>query len=184
MKEVQKVMNTSSFLKLAQSTKKGSAQLQEEKKGKILQEKIIKTLENQNKSESYNDCEKFEQSLKNALDKEKIQVKKALLSDIQYALSEIDESAPPCKNRQGKIVFDTDTQDYERIGFFVDIKKYFEEEVLKYVKDAEYDEKDNKIGYEIPFTRHFYRYEPLRDLQEIDSDIIETQKEMLTLMKQ
>ena len=43
--------------------------------------------------------------------------------------------------------------------------------MLPHVPDAWVDEKKTKIGYEIPFTRHFYRYVPPRPLAEIDADL-------------
>ena len=52
-----------------------------------------------------------------------------------------------------------------------DIHAYFKREVLPHVADAWIDEGKTKIGYEIPFTRHFYRYKPLRPLAEIEAEI-------------
>ncbi len=45
------------------------------------------------------------------------------------------------------------------------------EEVLPYVSDAWVDHAKTKIGYEIPLTRHFYKYVPPRPLTEIDAEI-------------
>jgi type I restriction enzyme M protein len=50
-------------------------------------------------------------------------------------------------------------------------------EVLPYASDAWYDQKSTKIGYEISFTRYFYKPQPLRTLQEIRNDIVATEKE-------
>jgi len=52
-----------------------------------------------------------------------------------------------------------------------DIREYFEREVLPHVPDAWIDDTKTKIGYEIPFTRHFYRYVVPRSLDEIDTDL-------------
>ena len=52
-----------------------------------------------------------------------------------------------------------------------DIHAYFEREVKPHVPDAWIDETKTKVGYEIPFTRHFYKYQPLRPLAEIEADI-------------
>ncbi|NPC98741.1 class I SAM-dependent DNA methyltransferase [Nocardioides sp. zg-DK7169] len=51
------------------------------------------------------------------------------------------------------------------------IAAYMDTEVKPYYPDAAVDEKKTKIGYEIPFTRHFYRYVPPRPLDEIDADL-------------
>jgi type I restriction enzyme M protein len=52
-----------------------------------------------------------------------------------------------------------------------DIEEHFAREVLPYVPDAWIDHTKTKIGYEIPFTRHFYRYIPPRPLEDIQKDL-------------
>ena len=61
------------------------------------------------------------------------------------------------------------------------IDEYFEKEVKPYVPDAWIDDntRDN-IGYEIPFTKHFYKYKPLRPLEEIDAEIRKLQKDIVS----
>jgi type I restriction enzyme M protein len=51
------------------------------------------------------------------------------------------------------------------------VDDYMRHEVLPYIPDAWVDHDRTKIGYEIPLTRHFYRYVPPRPLEEIDADI-------------
>ncbi len=65
-----------------------------------------------------------------------------------------------------------------------EIDDYFKREVLPHVPDAWIDESKTKIGYEIPLNRHFYRYEPPRPLDEIESDIKALESEILTLLKE
>ena len=48
---------------------------------------------------------------------------------------------------------------------------YFKKEVLPHAPDAWIDHDKTKIGYEIPFNRHFYVFEPPRSLEEIDADL-------------
>ena len=75
-------------------------------------------------------------------------------------------------------------RDYENIPVTQDIDEYFKNEVTKYVPDAWIvDETRSKIGYEIPFTRHFYVYTPLRPLEEIDKNLKENQKEISELQE-
>ncbi len=62
------------------------------------------------------------------------------------------------------------------------IEDYFHREVLPYVPDAWIDRKKTKIGYEIPFNRHFYRYEPPRPLEEIEADILGLEGKIITLL--
>jgi type I restriction enzyme M protein len=55
-------------------------------------------------------------------------------------------------------------------------------EVLPYVPDAWIDHTKTKIGYEIPLTRHFYKYVPPRPLAEIDAEIRQLESEIQTLL--
>ncbi len=52
-----------------------------------------------------------------------------------------------------------------------DVTAYFRAEVLPHAPDAWIDEEKTKVGYEIPFNRHFYVFEPPRPLAEIDADL-------------
>ncbi len=91
------------------------------------------------------------------------------------------------KVKEGDPVYesDSDLRDFENIPFKKDIYEYFEEEVKPHVPDAWIDEKkrDEKdgevgiVGYEINFTKYFYKYKPLRSLEEIRKDILELEKE-------
>lgn len=66
---------------------------------------------------------------------------------------------------------DSDLRDTENIPWKLDIQEYFKTEVLPFAPDAWMDREKDKIGYEIPFTKFFYEYKPLRDLHEIMKDI-------------
>ncbi len=61
---------------------------------------------------------------------------------------------------------------------------YLAAEVLPYRRDAWIDHSKIKVGYEIPFNRHFYEYEAPRSLDEIERDIAELEKEILALLKE
>jgi len=52
-----------------------------------------------------------------------------------------------------------------------DVQAWFEREVLSHAPDAWIDHDKTRIGYEIPFNRHFYVFEPPRPLAEIDADL-------------
>ena len=54
-----------------------------------------------------------------------------------------------------------------------DVKDYFKREVLPHAPDAWIDEEKTRIGYEIPFNRHFYVFEPPRPLAQIDAELAE-----------
>lgn len=61
-------------------------------------------------------------------------------------------------------------------------EEYLKEEVLPYRPDAWIDHSKLKLGYEIPFNRHFYQYEPPRDLAEIEADIKTLEQEIMEML--
>lgn len=80
--------------------------------------------------------------------------------------------------KSGKPVADTNLRDTENVPLKEDIQEYFKREVLPYAPDAWIDENKTKIGYEIPFTRYFYKYVPPRPSEEIMSEILELEKSL------
>ena len=66
---------------------------------------------------------------------------------------------------------DSRLRDTENVPLGQDIGEYFRREVLPHAPDAWIDESKSKVGYEIPFNRHFYVFEPPRSLREIDEDL-------------
>lgn len=103
-----------------------------------------------------------------------------------------DESAAICTDKDGNQEPDSELRDFENVPYDMDIKEYFNKEVKPYVADAwinesVQDHKDGKVGivgYEIPFTRYFYKYEAPRSLEAIEADIEKVENELLTLLKQ
>ncbi|MEU7614761.1 class I SAM-dependent DNA methyltransferase [Micromonospora rifamycinica] len=77
---------------------------------------------------------------------------------------------------------DTDLRDYENVPLDQDIDEYLRREVLPHVPDAWIDHDKTKIGYEIPFTRHFYVYKPPRPLAEIDAELKALEAEIQELL--
>ena len=71
----------------------------------------------------------------------------------------------------GKPVADSSFRDTENVPLDEDIHEYFKREVLPHAPDAWIDEEKTKVGYEIPFSRHFYVFKPPRPLAEIDADL-------------
>lgn len=69
-------------------------------------------------------------------------------------------------------------RDTENVPLTENIQDYFEREVLPFAPDAWIDEKKSKVGYEIPFTRYFYKYEALQPSAEIMAEILELEKEL------
>ena len=70
-------------------------------------------------------------------------------------------------------------RDTENIPLKEDIYNYFEREVKPHVPEAWIDETSIKVGYEIPFTRYFYKYTEIRDSEEIAKEIRELEESIL-----
>ncbi|WP_404959601.1 N-6 DNA methylase [Streptomyces sp. 147326] len=77
---------------------------------------------------------------------------------------------------------DADLRDYENVPLGEDVEEYLKREVLPHVPDAWIDHTKTKIGYEIPFTRHFYVYKPPRPLAEIDAELKSLEAEIQALL--
>ena len=73
--------------------------------------------------------------------------------------------------QKGKPQPDSALRDTENVPLSEDVQAYFEREVLPHAPDAWIDHDKTKVGYEIPFNRHFYVFEPPRPLAEIDADL-------------
>ena len=73
--------------------------------------------------------------------------------------------------QKGKPQPDADLRDTENVPLSEDIEAYFKREVLPHAPDAWIDEEKTKVGYEIPFNRHFYVFKPPRPLAEIDAEL-------------
>ena len=73
--------------------------------------------------------------------------------------------------QKGKPQADSALRDTENVPLSDDIAAYFKREVLPHAPDAWIDHEKSKVGYEIPFNRHFYVFEPPRSLHEIDEDL-------------
>ena len=80
--------------------------------------------------------------------------------------------------KKGKPQADPALRDTENVPLKEDIPAYFAREVLPFAPDAWIDESKTKVGYEIPFTRYFYRYEAPRPSSEIMAEILELEKEL------
>ena len=92
---------------------------------------------------------------------------KALVAEFGFRADE----AEVCVDAKGKVEPDTDARDTENVPLEEDVEQYFAREVEPFATDAWVDPAKEKIGYEIPFTRHFYKYVPPRNLSEIDSEL-------------
>ena len=100
----------------------------------------------------------------------------------------------PLKDEDGNVVLiakgknkgepqpDSDLRDTENVPLDEDVGDYFEREVLPHVPDAWIDHEKTKVGYEIPFNRHFYVFKPPRELHEIDEELKGVTDRILTML--
>jgi type I restriction enzyme M protein len=84
--------------------------------------------------------------------------------------------------QKGKPQPDTSLRDTETVPLTEDVEAYFEREVLPHAPDAWIDEDKTRVGYEIPFSRHFYVFEPPRELAEIDADLMKVTKNIQRML--
>ena len=77
---------------------------------------------------------------------------------------------------------DSSLRDTENVPLNEDVEKYFKREVLPHVPDAWIDHDKTKVGYEIPLNRHFYRYEPPRELSIIEGEIKALESDIVRLL--
>ena len=86
------------------------------------------------------------------------------------------------KNK-GKLQADSSLRDTENVPLSEDVEAYFRREVLPHTEDAWIDQDKTKVGYEIPFNRHFYVFEPPRELAEIDVELKEVTGRILAMIE-
>jgi type I restriction enzyme M protein len=141
------------------------------------------------------DDAKFLSALVNRLS---FRISKGLLKSLRAILGSQDPLAEPVRDLNPEdlpftdfealadwnILPDPTLRDYENIPLKEDIDEYFRREVLPHVPDAWMDRTKDKVGYEINFNRHFYRYTPPRPLEDIDADLKKAEEEILRLLRE
>ena len=89
-----------------------------------------------------------------------------------------DENGEIVKDKKGKPVADKSLSDTENVPLVEDIDNYFEREVLPFAPDAWIDKKATKVGYEIPMTRYFYKYQTPESVESIQARLSEIEKDI------
>ena len=147
--------------------------LKQKEEGEKLQQKILAMLKSMDGAVIYKNREKFEKALKEHCRKYGLSLLATIQKAVLKALSEQDETADICVDKKGNPEPDTALRDNENVPLKEDIREYFEREVLPHVPDAWIDESKTVKGYEINITKYFYKYKPLRSLEEIRMEILE-----------
>ncbi len=176
------------FKNLAVSKKKAPAERQrDEQAGRALQAEIraaLQTLAGQ----TYTHRDRFTAALEAALQQAGLKLKAPLLKAILGGIGERDDTAEICRDSKGHPEPDTDLTDTENVPLTEQIATYFAREVTPHAPDAWIDPtyrdpKDGqvgRVGYEIPFNRHFYVFQPPRPLSTIDGDLKTVTDRILT----
>ena len=95
----------------------------------------------------------------------------------------LDEDGNPIL-KKNKPQADSSLRDTENVPLKEDIEEYFKREVLPFAPDSWIDTKKSKVGYEIPFTRYFYKYEVPQPSAEIMAEIIDLETELSRSLKE
>jgi type I restriction enzyme M protein len=170
------------FQKLATTKKKGKQGQQEIEEGQKIQAEIVAVLEGMAGTEVDLNRPDFEKRLDKAASRADVTLSAPVKKAILNIMSERDEAAEICLDEDGDPERDTDLRDYENVPLKEDMHAYFVRDVKPHVPDAWIDESRTKVGYEIPFNRHFYRYTPPRPLEEIKAEIKTTEQDIMKLL--
>jgi type I restriction enzyme M protein len=189
------------FLGLVQSKKKGEAATREQSEGRKYQE-AIRNLLRSLPNTLFKDRTEFEEALSLAARKAGLKLPAPINKAILAALSERDETASVCRDKDGNPEPDPELRDTESVpledgddpaddqGVPASVQAFFDREVKPYVPDAwidtsRRDAKDSRVGivgYEINFNRYFYKYSPPRPLEEIEADIRAIERDIIRML--
>lgn len=144
---------------------------------------IRETLEKHSSEEKHQDEAEFKKLIKQWLEQIEA-VKPPHINAIAKHFAETDENAPIVKDANGKPKPDPDLRDTENVPLTEDIDDYIKREIEPHLDDFWVDRTKDKVGYEIPFTRHFYKYTPPRPLEEIDAELNQLFGEISELLRE
>jgi type I restriction enzyme M protein len=205
---LERLQEESGFKGLVTSKKRDpDEKAKEEAAGRVEQARIVAALQTMPDT-MYKNRADFEAVLNAAMKQHDIKLAAPVRKAIMNALSERDETAEICYDKNGRKEADNELRDYEYIPLeyehdfdplaheYVPLKQniydYFAREVTPHMPEAWInedmrDDKDGgvgKVGYEINFNRYFYKYQPPRPLAEIESDIKKLEREILDMLKE
>lgn len=143
-----------------------------------VQSLLVTALNSMDQEAVYLNRERFRKVLKETLAAHEVALKGPAMKALLNALSERHPEADICQIK-GKPEPDSGLRDYENVPLGESVQGYFEREVKPHVPDAWIDQgkcdaidgEVGIVGFEIPFNRHFYVFEPPRPLEEIDRDL-------------
>lgn len=161
---IEGLQKSKAFTDLAISKKRTEpARTEQIETGKRLQDSIVATLTAFDAERVYLNRDEFTDLIREGIKTRGERIGPAVLRKVVAELGTRDPDADICFDAKGKPEPDPDLRDTEQIPFREDIEAYFQREVIPYAPDAWIDHDKTKVGYEIPFTRYFYKYEELGD---------------------
>jgi type I restriction enzyme M protein len=142
------------------------------------QQQLMAALQAMDASVLHRNREQFSKLLKKGLTAHSVSLSASELKALLNALSERDPEADICTNK-AQPEADPGLRDNENVSLGESVYTYFQREVIPHVPDAWIDESKTDaqdgqvgiVGFEIPFNRHFYTFQPPRPLVEIDRDL-------------
>ncbi|WP_419855296.1 type I restriction-modification system subunit M [Candidatus Poriferisodalis sp.] len=181
-----RIEDETSFVNLAKSRKSaGEAHDAEVAEGTARQQDIrnaLATLAETTSGEVIRDRDQFLVQLRAAANAHGLRLLAPERKAVLAALGERDPEANACEGRNGDLEPDVSLRDTETVPFGEGIDAFMQREVQPHVADAWVDHDKTKIGYEIPFNRHFYVYEPPRPLEVIEADLTALEEEIGRLL--
>jgi type I restriction enzyme M protein len=205
---LERLLEESGFQGLAISKKRDpDEKAKEEVAGRAEQERIWTALQTIPDT-LYKNRAAFEAELDAAIKRHGLKLPAPVRKAIMNALSERDETADICYDKEGQQEADSELRDYEYVPLeyeydfdplsheYVPLKQniyeYFTREVTPHMPEAWInedvrDEKEGgigKVGYEINFNRYFYKYQPPRPLAEIEAEIKKLEREILDMLRE
>ena len=205
--EVSKIFNTTDFgyreIRVERPLRL-NFQASEERIARVADEKPIQKLDEEERkdlvdalkghlpSRLFTSRTEFDKALTKALKGAGLKVGAPVRKAILNALSERDEEAEICTDKDGNPEPDAELRDHELVPLEEDYRGYVTREVTPFVPDAWVDEsyrdardgEAGRVGYEINFNRYFYRYIPPRPLEEIDAELKVLEAEIAGLLKE
>jgi len=163
---------------MATSRKSGREGKLEVERGQALQAQLLAAVRTLPEDQVWMDRDKFTA----ALDQLPVIISAPVRKAIVASFSERDEKAAVCTDADGNPEPDPELRDTENVPLKENIHDYFDREVKPHVPDAWIDEEKTKIGYEIPLTRHFYKYTPPRPLDVVEKEIRELEGEIMAML--
>ena len=136
--------------------------------------------------EPMNDWNAVWRGIKDTLDSRKSRWKAHEQKLFRSVFTQKDPEAEPVARDRHAAEYEPDAKlrDFENVPLQDDIDSYFEREVHPHVPDAWMDRSKDKVGYEINFNRHFYKYTPPRPLEVIDAELKQAEEEITRLLRE